>query len=172
MRLSKGVYSLHCFHPDKEVWAKAPAPKKRKAEAAPEGGDAAPTPNKPTLKPSTPKSSKPKSAAKAAKPSGEGGEGGQAVEKKEEVPMVQVQAKPLEVGAAAQGQAATLGLLRPASILKLRPDRALGAWLRVTAHPAAWLPCLLPNRRWRSSTGTAPTRRWWYRCSRWCSPRA
>ena len=34
VRLSKGVYSLHCFHPDKEVWIKEPAPKKRKADGA------------------------------------------------------------------------------------------------------------------------------------------
>ena len=38
VRLSKGVYSLHCFHPDKEVLVKAPAPTKRKAEDAREGG--------------------------------------------------------------------------------------------------------------------------------------
>ncbi|PSC69056.1 DDT domain-containing protein [Micractinium conductrix] len=32
LRISKGAYSLHCFHPDKEQWVKAPESKKRKLE--------------------------------------------------------------------------------------------------------------------------------------------
>ena len=31
LRISKGTYSLHCFHPEKEQLVKAPQPKKRKA---------------------------------------------------------------------------------------------------------------------------------------------
>ncbi len=30
LRLSKGAYSLHCFHPDKEQLVRAAQPKKRK----------------------------------------------------------------------------------------------------------------------------------------------
>ena len=32
IRLSKGAYSLHCLHPDKEQLVRAPQPKKRKLE--------------------------------------------------------------------------------------------------------------------------------------------
>ncbi len=32
LRLSKGAYSLHCFHPDKEQLVRAPQPKKRKLD--------------------------------------------------------------------------------------------------------------------------------------------
>ncbi|KAL4440713.1 hypothetical protein ABPG77_000422 [Micractinium sp. CCAP 211/92] len=39
LRLSKGAYSLHCFHPDKEQLVRAPQPKEPKKAA--EGGDAA-----------------------------------------------------------------------------------------------------------------------------------
>jgi hypothetical protein len=101
LRIGKGAYSLHCFHPEAEHLVKAPQPKapkepkegakQKKAAAAAAGtpsaagGDA--TPGKAGA--STTK----KAAKQAAK---EGGQEGK--EPKEAVPMVRVEAKPLEVG--------------------------------------------------------------------------
>jgi hypothetical protein len=78
IRLSKGAYSLHCFHPDKEQLVKAPQAKQ-------------------------PKESKKAAAAAAAgtpAPGSQAGDGAASTSKKQkrdDVPMIPVQAKPLEV---------------------------------------------------------------------------
>jgi hypothetical protein len=101
LRIGKGAYSLHCFHPEVEQLVKAPQPKapkepkeggkQKKAAAAgvagtpsAAGGDA------------TPGKGGASTSKKAAKQAKEGGQEGK--EPKEEVPMVRVEAKPLEVG--------------------------------------------------------------------------
>ena len=82
IRLAKGAYSLHCFHPDKEQLVRVQPPKEPKSgkKAAGAAGDGA-----------TPAAG------------GEGGEGGAtpaaAKKEKEAVPMQRVEAKSLEVGA-------------------------------------------------------------------------
>ena len=86
LRLSKGNYSLHCFHPEKEQLVKKEekAPKEpkvsKKAAAAAAAAAAAGTPGT--------------SAAAAA---GGGTPGKAAKPEKEAVPMVEVKAKTLEV---------------------------------------------------------------------------
>ncbi|KAL4457501.1 hypothetical protein ABPG75_012366 [Micractinium tetrahymenae] len=74
IRLSKGAYSLHCLHPDKEQLVRVHPPKETKKAAA-----AAGTPTG-------------KAAATPAAAAGEG----TAQKEKEEVPMVRVEAKSLE----------------------------------------------------------------------------
>ena len=69
IRLAKGAYSLHCFHPDKEQLVRVQPPKEKKEKDAGEGA----TPAAP-------------------------GEGERQPEK-ESVPMIAVEAKSWEVGA-------------------------------------------------------------------------
>ncbi len=75
LRLSKGAYSLHCFHPDKEQLVKAPQPKEAKEPK---------------------KSLAMGSPAAGSVAAGEGAAGSPKAEK-EAVPMVAVQAKSLDV---------------------------------------------------------------------------
>ena len=152
IRLSKGAYSLHCFHADKEQLVRVQPPKEPKS-----GKKAA------------------AAAAAAAAAGGEGGEGGAtpaaAKKEKEAVPMQRVEAKSWEVGA---GRGSVGGreevwevgrrppppsgcrpLLWPAALslsCKARrcclPDWSLTLWHRI---PPSTFFC----RRWSGSTGRA-----------------
>jgi hypothetical protein len=81
IRLAKGAYSLHCFHPDKEQLVRAPQPKEPKEPKAAAGGEAG----------ATPAAGSSKGAAGAV------GSTAKKEKEKEAVPMVRVEAKPLEV---------------------------------------------------------------------------
>ena len=99
IRLAKGAYSLHCFHPDKEQLVRVQPPKeptsgKKAAGAAADG------------------------ATPAA--GGEGGEGGAtpvaAKKEREAVPMQRVEAKSWEVGAGGLGSACPASLCSTARV--------------------------------------------------------
>jgi hypothetical protein len=79
IRISKGAYSLHCFHPEREQLVKAPQPKEPK-------------------EPKEPKPSK-KAAAATGTPGAGAADAATSTAKKakDSGPMVRVEAKPLEV---------------------------------------------------------------------------
>ena len=82
LRMAKGAYSLHCFHPEQEQLVRAQPPKEPKEGKQKKAG-----------------------AGEGATPVA-GVEGaGEAKPAKEAVPMVRVEAKPLEVSTHPVGQA-------------------------------------------------------------------